>query len=882
MAPAGGVTPYEVRQRRKDKVLTTLGKLDDRDTQAAAVTEIADLVRALDAEGLGVLVTCVCNIGDKQKVYSRKECVRLLGHLASERCPVAREAVQQPYVGKIIAAVRSRFKDQDSTVRDAASDALGCIAGGLAIHSERTLDHEHPLVKGLIDSLKESNHKEVQTAAADALRKAVPHLEVTAPLVRTIVKLLGSKTFVASGALLAALAGMQDIEAPDQNDKPVLLVEEEKIVGMVKYVPELMITHVPAIVGSPAGGGLPATGIALHLQSKEWTTRRSACEAVYALAAVLGPKMDGAVCAPLPASDAERTSARALQLLSPMKFDRVELVRRRAIAAIAVLTELQEFLDANLPYDTWSWSNSPLAGDGVHNGKETRKPGGLQSGTIKERFMKKSAAGDGDGDGDVDIIVKAQVVQPRSRPQTAPPRRTPPESPSKGTQAGPDQAGSASRASAVSQSVDGPLPKAASRSPGKAAAQAGARPQTARPAASEPFVPDLIIKAKPRPEKPPAPAPPAEPERAPGQWATTRDAGPPPSQAAAPVASNPPAAKQSTEGGQPTSPQQRMQGGMVAVPAAEWAGVLQRLAQLEGSQSRIQTMEDQQSRMLGMVENFALNTQNAFVAVEARVTALEMVVDDLARANTSVESSGAPDAQDPSEFFNATFAPDLPPGSAQSGEVQEATELGAQYAAAMKGFRGGERGSLEELLRRTGPQWKHMSEGTALQVLEAMEQLVKEDPITTLPGVLPWLWQLADEDIVRLPVPSGLAASVVVALKEVPEDCAALVGGNLPLLVSTLEWLWSLSAPSPSPPPASTRPHHRSAIHAHAPATPPSGLPPVSPLSVHAAQQRAAAPDASTPRGSHRRRASKDGIHAMQAQLNAMQAELVNSPRVRG
>lgn len=114
MAPAGGVTPYEVRQRRKDKVLTTLGKLDDRDTQAAAVTEIADLVRvsapmmrgpgsgkpprrtlrrakatgspaaltpccwltdcpqALDAEGLGVLVTCVCNIGDKQKVYSRK------------------------------------------------------------------------------------------------------------------------------------------------------------------------------------------------------------------------------------------------------------------------------------------------------------------------------------------------------------------------------------------------------------------------------------------------------------------------------------------------------------------------------------------------------------------------------------------------------------------------------------------------------------------------------------------------------------------------------------------------------------------------------------------------------------------------------------------
>lgn len=45
MGPPGGASAYEVRQRRKEKLLTTLSKLDDRDTQAGAVAEIADIVR---------------------------------------------------------------------------------------------------------------------------------------------------------------------------------------------------------------------------------------------------------------------------------------------------------------------------------------------------------------------------------------------------------------------------------------------------------------------------------------------------------------------------------------------------------------------------------------------------------------------------------------------------------------------------------------------------------------------------------------------------------------------------------------------------------------------------------------------------------------------
>ena len=51
---------------------------------------------------------------------------------------------------------------------------------------------------------------------------------------------------------------------------------------------------------------------------------------------------------------------------------------------------------------------------------------------------------------------------------------------------------------------------------------------------------------------------------------------------------------------------------MISIPASEWAAVLQRLVAVEGAQARLATMEAQQERMLSMVENFALNTQNAF------------------------------------------------------------------------------------------------------------------------------------------------------------------------------------------------------------------------------------------------------------------------------
>ena len=111
MARAGS-SPYEAKQRRKQGFLASLAKLEDRDTQTAAVSELNNalkvmlrpdrephhylcpppspscspinatqthapfpshlLVQALDADSLPLFISCVSSSNDKQKVFARK------------------------------------------------------------------------------------------------------------------------------------------------------------------------------------------------------------------------------------------------------------------------------------------------------------------------------------------------------------------------------------------------------------------------------------------------------------------------------------------------------------------------------------------------------------------------------------------------------------------------------------------------------------------------------------------------------------------------------------------------------------------------------------------------------------------------------------------
>eukprot|EP00192_Tetraselmis_astigmatica_P009746 CAMPEP_0117694854 /NCGR_PEP_ID=MMETSP0804-20121206/27734_1 /TAXON_ID=1074897 /ORGANISM="Tetraselmis astigmatica, Strain CCMP880" /LENGTH=892 /DNA_ID=CAMNT_0005508699 /DNA_START=82 /DNA_END=2761 /DNA_ORIENTATION=+ len=885
-------TPYDVKQRRKQSLLSSLAKLEDRDTQGAASSELAAAFRSLDAEGLGLFVSCLCNTGEKQKVYARKESLSLLGLLATNECPVQQLALQQPHVAKIISAVRSKFKDPDSSVREAAADATANIACGLSQTSDRMMDHEHPLVKTLLESLKEAGGKEAQGAAADALRK------------KAVVKVLLGKACMAPGNVVAVLAGLDD-------SKPGIALE-----GFVGDSPAALLQFVGAVIGAPAAAARPASGIFALMQNREWAVRRAACEAVYAMAVQLGPAMDKPAAGDtlsLPAAgDGERPSVRAAQAVEQSKFDRVAEVRRRATATLGILAEVQEFIEAGQPADAWFWDNSR---EEMARDREARRP--LSNAACQKDRCSKPG-------GDVDVIVKAQgAARPTSASEVTLSAAKAPQAGENGNPAGgrPMQV-----PPAVSQSADCLL--AATKQSEGASPPRVSPNRRARQAQDQEIV---ILESRHRPST-------AQPLVAAAASELPRPATAAPSYAGnghlelhsgMRASATPPPGPGTPEDMEP----------MVAVPAAEWHAMKQRMAAMEAAQGRVASMEAQQSRMLSMVENFALNTQNAFVAVEARVTALERVVDELARTAASSHSA---DVSRDSTFYNATFAPELshdpalPPDEQQS----EHASIDEAFSAALKGRK---QQPVLQLMAKSGAQWALLSEETtALKLLQFVQKALLDNGAAVLPAVLPWLWQLADEDVVQLFVPSSIASSVLAALRGLADDPAA-ANGNLPMLIATLEWTWGLLAaegaeeqsggPAPSSPPrsstaggashASTPPPAKAqTVAAAAPSSPAvqqytpsrfqqagqqipgrvvavaaaaSGLPPMSPAPAGRTpatqpRPRPAGPPpraaflsaaAESPRSAHRRRPSLDGIDAMQAQLNAMQAELINIPSPR-
>lgn len=158
-------------------------------------------------------------------------------------------------------------------------------------------------------------------------------------------------------------------------------------------------------------------------------------------------------------------------------------------------------------------------------------------------------------------------------------------------------------------------------------------------------------------------------------------------------------------------------------------------------------------------------------------------------------------------------------------------------------------------------------------------------------------------------MPAAISRALVAALQEYCEgDKGESAPGNIPMLVATLEWIWGMppkgqhhsSPPRLGAAPSTNRPPIKLSVADAMPQSPAkststparSGLPPMSPAALPksnlgvAAQRQRPAPGnhvpSESPRLVHRRRPSLEGIDAMQAQLNALQVELKNSPRYPG
>jgi hypothetical protein len=101
MSQMGKASPAALAEL-KQRVLWSLSKLSDRDTQQYAVEDLIAIVDRLTVDAIPTFLSCLYDTDLQQKSYARKESVRLLGIMAA----VHGKHIG-PHLSKIIANVVS-------------------------------------------------------------------------------------------------------------------------------------------------------------------------------------------------------------------------------------------------------------------------------------------------------------------------------------------------------------------------------------------------------------------------------------------------------------------------------------------------------------------------------------------------------------------------------------------------------------------------------------------------------------------------------------------------------------------------------------------------------------------------------------------------------
>ncbi|XP_078180723.1 microtubule-associated protein TORTIFOLIA1-like isoform X4 [Carex rostrata] len=219
----------------KSRVLSSLAKLSDRDTQQIAIDDLEKLIRSLPPDGVPVLVNSLTHDplsgppdptsnSKYPPLVLRRESLKLLSSL----CTTHTEAASS-HLPKIINHITRRLKDpsSDSSVRDTCRDVTGTLASIYATNEASV----GLFVKPLMEVMNE-NSKAAQAGAAMCIAKVVESVGSTTgvnpgPLFQKlcprICKLLGVQGFLAKGALLSVISSLAQVGAiSSQNMQQVL------------------------------------------------------------------------------------------------------------------------------------------------------------------------------------------------------------------------------------------------------------------------------------------------------------------------------------------------------------------------------------------------------------------------------------------------------------------------------------------------------------------------------------------------------------------------------------------------------------------------------------------------------------------------------------
>ncbi|KAK7387060.1 hypothetical protein VNO78_27549 [Psophocarpus tetragonolobus] len=234
----------------KQRILTSLSKLSDRDTHQIAVEDLEKTISGLSPDAIPMILNCLYDAATDPKPAVKRDALRLLASVCAAHADAAAS-----HLTKIIAHVVRRLKDADSAVRDACRDTVGALSsqylkgdggGGTVVAL---------FVKPLFEAMGEQN-KAVQAGAAVCMAKMVESaaggeapVAAFQKLCPRICKLLNSPNFTAKASILPVVASLSQVGA---------------------IAPQSLENLLPSIHEC--------------LSSTDWATRKAAAEALSSLA----------------------------------------------------------------------------------------------------------------------------------------------------------------------------------------------------------------------------------------------------------------------------------------------------------------------------------------------------------------------------------------------------------------------------------------------------------------------------------------------------------------------------------------------------------------------------------------------------------------------
>ncbi|XP_027359507.1 TORTIFOLIA1-like protein 2 [Abrus precatorius] len=198
----------------KQRIASALNKVGDRDTQQIGMEELERMAHGIRADGVWAFLSCILDSDSEPKTAIRKECVRLMGALATFH-----DSLILPHLPKMVGSIVKRLRDSDSAVRDVCVHTVALLASKLTTNNEKAF---LVLVRPIFDALGEQN-KHVQSSSAFCLSTIIdntldPPLSLLHRMLTRTLKLLKTPHFMAKSALLQLTRSIvQAGGAPTQN-----------------------------------------------------------------------------------------------------------------------------------------------------------------------------------------------------------------------------------------------------------------------------------------------------------------------------------------------------------------------------------------------------------------------------------------------------------------------------------------------------------------------------------------------------------------------------------------------------------------------------------------------------------------------------------------